>query len=1395
MKRFTILLALAGLLCSANSFSQKAFENGMYLTPKGNLKVLMVFVAIDWGDSSHFNNGLSHGNWPDPNVVPAWSRTLYDSIVQTPQINETSKYFEELSFGDYHVTAGYHKDVIQLTLNDFFDTNGVFNRDNYWKAVETKIANMPLNSNGGFNINSYDQWSSTQDYVAKTSGTNGKIDHLMIFMRNHPRLGNQGGSTGRNSMDAFGTTTESASLFSANNNPFSISRHEYAHGMFGSNTYHSVGKPGGNWTFMWGAGGYGALSSSGGMRTLTGNAFDRNWVKYKPSANTHQISARSISGGELNAQLDSFKLDPSNPSGEYILRNFWNSGDAIRIKLPYVQRSGNVVIPMRNHWRNDTVNLNVSADVHNQYLWIENRQTTSSPYSLNSGSDEGMYAYIQVGRDYTDPDLLRIFHLTPDFSHLPAAERMDSVNQWELSNQATHAANYLHFLPSVGKYDYTYTSLNDPNAPNHVRASYSTSHDANPFTGYTHLMQPAWDNNSTNKISKGEGYWVKDITRNGAPVPASQFIDHMYGGGPGGVQGYDAFKPILGMNKIGIGHNPAATPLLTHNMPLSYQQPHTVLLYEYSDNKIIDLNNISVEILEQRANGDIKVKVRFDDYNVDQNVRWCGPLVLHDKAFVNAGATITIDQGRMPVRSKNPQTINGTKVFADKTSLLLVDNAKLQVQPQGKLELRGESTLKVQDNAVLNLEPNSTMNITGNSTVWIEEGMLSVKDGAVMNIYSGSKVYVQGEGTLQVKDGGRINVEPGAELIVRADPLANGSFEVGKSQAPGAPADPTPATIYVQGKLKFQYIDWKSLNKNGLFHFVAGSSVSLDPGKSVELTAPNNSTKVLKIDNHTLNVTAASFRIDNALVDISIGSKLKVNDADFELEDVRQTGGSIEADNPSSFEVLRHTAQNADEAIVIRNADASVGQARIRFSDFNSCKTAVKAYNVDHLRVYNTDISANGTNTTGINAELCRLVQYHGKLDVATTGAILTDVPGFYIAGSQSWIKTNGGTGILADNSQIFVRQGATISEGSMGVEIDGKYQSGAYTSMFTMGDVGCGSLIDNFQILVGRSPKYFDGSGVVGTNALVNVDALFHANAKASGIIQPNNVYGNLTDFDVCYTNLLVSPDTIFTRGNYWPLADVPKNESHWPYGSPGLPGSTSDDGRCRFGDKWKWSRLGLETSQRSTCEPTNDLCHTCGEKDFGDPDTYSALIIQNYAGTYTNFVDHDDDFGSKDTYESRTGFQGLANIELGKMVDTLEGSQWYVVVDGDNHPITTDAAHAIMVSRVIFNGRVAPSNARMKRPEVTDDIFDPYINKMKVKIVPNPAQYNFRVSVLGEELHKYSMRVYRSTGELAYEVQSFVDVHNVKTSDIGDMGIYFVEIISLESNERVVEKLIIEK
>lgn len=532
------------------------------------------------------------------------------------------------------------------------------------------------------------------NYYVKVAEPNNQLDAIMIIYRRCSRT--NGGQT--NHIRHLRNRIKNFSAVELqiqiyNRDLLGTVTHEIAHALIGYNSYHTGGAGSESMGFfLSNVGGYGMLCSYNNNLNFC-NGWDRWWLGWKNPDHTYYISARDADGSEVDADLT---YGQNLASNEFILRDFATVGDAIRIKLPHLQEA--------------------NSSVRNQYLWIENHQLL--PNSIESADHrdlpKGIRFNIQIGNDRLDGDF--------DKSR----------------------ANYLVPLSAFGNYDFRYSPPNPETG--HYTVS-TTDHFSNPFTGSHPAMLPAKDTNGDDSIQAKEFVVVDCIRKNGRLA-----LDNM----PVFGNKYDAFLPGA---SLGLATNPPSSPLMTHttttrstSSTMGWARPQPA----DDDNRHIWLNGLRVDIVEQYADGSIKVRIVWDDFNVDSDVRWCGPVMLTEQLNLKSSRTITFDYGLTPAKASNPVVLDGEKIFADPT------------------------VFTCRDRSYFKQEPHSTVRAIRHSTLVVNSGALyEVGDGAVLEIGStagllvraGGKLRVLGRGHVEVRAGGHICLEPGA-IVELVDPLS-----------------------------------------------------------------------------------------------------------------------------------------------------------------------------------------------------------------------------------------------------------------------------------------------------------------------------------------------------------------------------------------------------------------------------------------------------------------------------------------------------------------------------------------------------------------------------------------------------------------------------------------------
>jgi len=339
------------------------------------------------------------------------------------------------------------------------------------------------------------------------------------------------------------------------------------------------------------------------------------------------------------------------------------------------------------------------------------------------------------------------------------------VGNDNLSSFANSSTNYISPLSFFGNYDFTYSMDGE------CYQARTSDQLANPFTGY-HLLQlhaiNYIDPNGTvyDKIYNKEYVLPKDVFFNDSQI---------YSYYPIFGNQYDIF-PVD--SKVSVSTNPTPSSVLTYRTPNRYNNTGPYSTPQSNDNRYIFLNGISIEVLEQKQNGDIRIRLLWDDFDVNDDVRWRGPIVLKESINLKANKIIELDQGLTPSKPVNPITFQGEKIFADPTVFMAKDSSYFNLEINSKLN--------VKNNSVLILEPGSLLELT-------DGACLTVYEGSTLQLQDGSSLHISGTGRVEIKDGGYICIENGADITLQ-DALSVINLRTGSSGGVNTNVIPDPGT-------------------------------------------------------------------------------------------------------------------------------------------------------------------------------------------------------------------------------------------------------------------------------------------------------------------------------------------------------------------------------------------------------------------------------------------------------------------------------------------------------------------------------------------------------------------------------------------------------------------------
>ncbi|MBO7446100.1 MAG: hypothetical protein J6T86_06800 [Bacteroidales bacterium] len=478
-------------------------------------------------------------------------------------------------------------------------------------------------------------------------------------------------------------------------------------------------------------GGYGLMGAAGSSLVCC-NGYERWRMHWKHPQAVDYISAKD-SSNTLSVPSDICKDDGYHT---FLLRDFITYGDVVRIRLPYKD----------------------SITSSNQYIWLENHQIGqngkldflqySNQYDCRPSGTAGIYAYYQIGRDVLEGT---------------------SSEVWD-----SHGRDNLKIIPAEGYFDYvmepdTY-QLQCVNYDSHAY-TFQRGVD-NPFCGAQdqqwHLFPAAGD--TVLYLSAELPMWRKRIDTTNIDM------DPTIG---------DTLDAFAGPARLNMGTNPSTcnTPTCQNHVvkwhsQYEYFKPNFV---QYNTAKVY-LSGLGIELVPQGEN--FLVRVRWDDYDITNDCRWTGDIVLKDTAILTSGKTITLAQNRTVAQTTRDHE---TGLFAKRTRWTCEGGSYFRQDSTSTVLLTEKSSLVFLKNSKYEMLPTAGLQIMAGCTLDLRPGA-DVRIGGTLTVDSGGVALVSD--TACFTPTARVIVRPGGKLIVDGGTLTSGveadagaAFPVGRRDA------------------------------------------------------------------------------------------------------------------------------------------------------------------------------------------------------------------------------------------------------------------------------------------------------------------------------------------------------------------------------------------------------------------------------------------------------------------------------------------------------------------------------------------------------------------------------------------------------------------------------------
>lgn len=696
--------------------SQIDSENGWYLSTTGTIRVLVVFVEID--------NPGDPGNstWMD-GQLPVWANDLLDNTVIANPQGELSRFYHEASSGNLNVIGDYlvaptNNGVIELPAGSSPSVNSTL-----INTINSQMNGNFITSSGGTNPLVYDNWTKTGSGLPKITPSQdspAKYDHVMYLFRNGLGAGTGSASPGGHSPLLLGYAADTYSRAGAGDGiPTKICEHEFNHLLLGNNSFHTCGG-GSQLANYWipTTGGH-AMMGLAGSALQTWNGWDRHRLGWKAPGNTHLISARTAWGAEVNGDIDA-----ANPAdaGFYVLRDFATTGDAIRIKLPFIN----------------------SETEYQQYIWLENHRSAQNNgsifdvfYHQNSttcveGIEWGLSLQLQIDRDTkTGPSTYS--------GHGDYIRQLSAFGMWEYAFDDNIQLDACTGPLGWGNQHYPGERIRE-----------------NPLSGFSDLDATPYDFNGNGNLIQSDQKAVSAERENG--VVNWKLYNN---GNP------RQLMRTSDVSELGISTNPTLfnrLNLVGRDLPES----GSAIL----NNRTVYVNGIKIEIVDMLSNGDIRLQIDFDQTDITQNVRWAAPsIVLNEITGVSGyslnvtlGKSLTIDHGTAATRMDNPIYFEGQQVFTGPTVFEVKENATVNIESYADMIIDRNSEMILRSGSELNIEDLGRLVIK-------RGGKLIIESNALLNIENSGSLIIEpsdgnySRGSLVYKENARINLE-GPEAII-----------------------------------------------------------------------------------------------------------------------------------------------------------------------------------------------------------------------------------------------------------------------------------------------------------------------------------------------------------------------------------------------------------------------------------------------------------------------------------------------------------------------------------------------------------------------------------------------------------------------------------------------------
>ncbi|MFZ4724266.1 MAG: hypothetical protein ACOYMD_02365 [Paludibacter sp.] len=677
---------------NSTSLTSLFSPNGQVFTPKGDMKVLIICASIGEPFDSYPLNGWAVGS----NTLPDWVTSNQTFYTDNDQFNSPATENDKNNISRFYYEMS--KGVFRLTA-DVYPTRvnvssvGVSGNP-YWPEMNRKVIEKMKNDNPTFDWSKYDKRINNPNFAFDNSITTpDNIPDYIVITYRYANANSDGlWKTNPPTITSGGGYAAIDGLTGLNYNGYTFNS--------SSGYTHSLGTTSMYTLFIHEVSH--SLFNAPHYADNNGTVGKYFYNEVSPWGFMNLLAFNCANGWErwylgwigltangVNSDIKSMTDLP--PNGEFTLRDFVTTGDVVRLKIP-------------------------NGTGKNQYIWLENHTGISiydnSSWSSNNGCVDNAYPSSARG-------LVAYNESISD----------DKENPYNFS--FTNGIKPFH---SKGNHDYTFATQNTtPSCLLWGSLIYNMIEgDANPLSGQNRGSGIRLDYNNDGIIPVNED-------NNGVPNYLREYYCVTM---RNGIITYDFFGSDMNFSvgqKLGIATNPTLINRSTYNT-ISQKMSSFYL------------NGISISILSQDANGNIKVKISYNDVTINSNIRWTGNIILPNitnstepDLIISANQTLTINKSGTP----NRHVKNTFNEFVNPTEFTCAQNSLFKM-------LSSSNTI-VENLSTFTLETGSTLEIN-------DVSVLTIQNGSTLQIKSGANLNILGSGKIVVKSGGYICVESGATI-------------------------------------------------------------------------------------------------------------------------------------------------------------------------------------------------------------------------------------------------------------------------------------------------------------------------------------------------------------------------------------------------------------------------------------------------------------------------------------------------------------------------------------------------------------------------------------------------------------------------------------------------------